>query len=240
MEEHTTQTSIDLLEQGVHPRLWRRVIGVVALAMLVAALWLVVDREAVMEWKSESGPIPFFIALSILPAIGFPTTPFFVLAGALYGVWIGLGGSAIAISVNLILCYWISKSSLRPKIIRLLSRRGRTMPDWSTSRSSALKFAMIVKVAPGLPTFAKNYVLGMAGVPFWIYFSVSFGFTAVYAASLIVLGESIFTRDYATALVPVAVLAVLGGCLVWYRLSQLRRKAAQIDKSSDEVDPRDT
>ncbi len=222
MAEDSEQGGIDIVEKGVRPSVARRVIGGVALVLLVLALWLTTDREAVAAWKSEAGPVPFFLALAVLPAFGFPTTPFFVLAGALYGVWVGLIGSAAAVSVNLVLCYWVANSKLRPWLERRLQRSKYKLPNLSGSRASAFRFAMLVKIAPGLPTFAKNYVVGMTGVPFWIYFLVSFVFTGIYAASFIVLGESIFDRDFGTAGIAVGVLVVCGGALLWFRLKRRR------------------
>lgn len=230
MTEHRSQHPIEVVERGVRPGLWRRAVGMLVLALLVAALWVTTDRQTILAWKQEAGPVPFFIALALLPAVGFPTTPFFVLAGAMYGVWVALLGSAAAVAVNLALCYWISRSGLRPWLERRLSRTKYKVPDLSASRGGAWRFSLLIKIAPGLPTFAKNYVLGMAGVPFGIYFAVSFGFTFFYAASFIVLGESIFDRDFGTAGIALGVLAVAGGVLVWFRLRRARRlKAIETD-----------
>ena len=58
-----------------------------------------------------------------------------------------------------------------------------------------LRFTLAVKAAPGVPSFVKNYVLGMVGIPFALYFGLSLLVTGAYAALCIVLGESLLTND---------------------------------------------
>lgn len=217
MGDGATQDNAGGSGRGARRSVLRKGLLLVALLALAWAIWVSADRGAIAEWKSEAGPVPFFISLAVLPAIGFPTTPFFVLAGALYGVWTALIGCAIAIAANQALCYWISRSGLRPWVERAMKRTRYRVPDFAGSRAGAMRFTLLLRIAPGLPTFLKNYVLGLAGVPFWIYFWVSFLFTGLYAVSFIVLGESIFDRDYGTAGAAVGVLAVLGGAVAYYR-----------------------
>jgi len=236
MADPDSHHPIEIVERGVRPSMTRRAIGLIALLALALAVWVATDRQTILSWRDDAGPIPFFIALAILPAIGFPTTPFFVLAGALYGTGIGLFGSALAVSANLILCYWISHSGLRPWIKRRLSRTKYKLPNFAESRAGAVRFTLLIKVAPGLPTFAKNYVIGLTGVPFWTYFVVSFVFTGIYGASFIVLGESIFARDFGTAGIAAGVLAAGGGVLVWFRLKRARRlRSIDRENPSDEM-----
>lgn len=223
MDTGFTEHSIDEVTRDARPSLLRRALGLLALAALAGAVWVSTDRQMIAEWKSESGPVPFFIALALLPAIGFPTTPFFVLAGALYGVWTALIGCALAIAANQALCYWISHSALRPWIERAMARTRYRIPDFAGAPAGAMRFTILLRIAPGLPTFLKNYVLGLAGVPFWIYFWVSFLFTGLYAVSFVVLGESIFDRDYDTAGVAIGVLVVLGLAVAWYRLRHKKK-----------------
>lgn len=200
----------------------RRAVSLITLVLLVLALWITTDREAIRAWKAEAGPVPFFIALTVLPAIGFPATPFFVLAGALYGIWVGLLGTAAAVGANLLLCYWLANGKMRPWLERILSRSKYRLPNFAASRSNALRFTVLMRIAPGLPTFAKNYAVGMTGVPFRIYFGVSFVLTMLYAASFIVLGESIFDRDFSSMGIVLGVLALAGIAALWIKVRRGR------------------
>jgi uncharacterized membrane protein YdjX (TVP38/TMEM64 family) len=193
---------------------------------MVAVLWLATDRQAIMEWKDEAGPLPFFLAMALLPALGFPMTPFFVAAGAIYGPWIGLGGTALAIAANLCLCYAVSHSALRPRIEGLIRRIGFEPPDFSTARAHAWRFALVVRFAPAVPTFIKNYLLSMAGVPFGIYLVVSFAFNFAYAAAFILLGDSLLDRDWSDVVLIVGVLGVGGGAVWLFRRARKKVSGA--------------
>lgn len=195
----------------VTPATWAlRVLGASALLGLAALIWHAWDHQAFIAWREEAGVLPFFLAMAILPALGVPITPFFIVAGATFGVPIGLAGSAIALSANLVLCYWIARSGLRPWLARLLARTRYRIPDFQQGEG-ALRFALLVKLAPGVPVFIKHYLLGMAGVPFAIYFGVSALITGLYGGAFVVLGESLLEHDVggsAAALVVLGVVAV--------------------------------
>jgi hypothetical protein len=68
--------------------------------------WLVLGLHALR-------PLPYFAMMAVLPAIGIPISPLYILAGASFGIAVGLVGSLVALAVNATLCYWIS-SRLRP------------------------------------------------------------------------------------------------------------------------------
>lgn len=187
---------------------WMATVGVVlGVVVALVAIWFFWDREAVQAWKAQAGPVPFFAAMAILPAIGVPMTPFFIAAGATFGVPIGLVGSLVALAVNLVGSYAIAHSGLRPHVERLVRRLGYELPRIDT-RKDALRSALVVKLAPGLPTFAKSYLVAVANVPFVIYFVVSMLISGVYGAALVVLGESVFEHDL-RRIWPLAVPAVI-------------------------------
>src|SRR5690606_24541820 len=78
----------------------------------------------------------------------------------------------------------------------------------------AVRFALLVKFTPGAPTFIKTYLIAIAGVPFWLYFLLSYMVTMVYAAGFIVLGESMLERDFGQAAWALGALVALA-LLVW-------------------------
>ncbi|MGY6519524.1 MAG: TVP38/TMEM64 family protein [Lysobacteraceae bacterium] len=194
-----------------------RAAGVVVVLALLVALWQWFDREAFMAWKQQAGPVPFFAAMAVLPALGLPVTPFFIVAGATFGVAMGLGGSLAALLVNFSLCYWIARSGLRPFLLRVLGRFASRIPDFDGRRDRAVGFVLLVKFAPGVPAFAKNYLLGVAGVPFRLYLVLSMLISGVYAAAFVLLGESVLERDASGAALAVGVLLAAGLAFWWVR-----------------------
>jgi uncharacterized membrane protein YdjX (TVP38/TMEM64 family) len=202
---------------------WRVVRGVLFTLSLLALLWVwrEWDQDAFFAWKREAGPVPFFAALAILPALGVPTTPFFLLAGMTFGVAVGLVGTAASLAINMMLCFWIAHSGLREWLRRLLARWGKELPRMEPKQ--ALRFALLVKLAPGVPTFVKQYALGLSGLKVLPYFLVSFLITMPYAAAFVVLGESVFDFDWQQAIGALVVLVVLSAALYALRRWWLRR-----------------
>lgn len=191
--------------------------------LLVLLIWRYWDHEAFLAWKSNAGSVPFFLALAILPVIGFPTTPFYLIAGATFDLPTALIGSMLALAVNLALSYLLAHGPLRSLMVKWLARSGRELPQ--VEKLGSWRFTLMVKCLPGLPTFLKNSAVALAGIPFPIYFGVSMVFSGLYAAGFIVLGESAFDRDYPQGIV--ALLALAGIAAVIFMLR--RRKITAQD-----------
>jgi uncharacterized membrane protein YdjX (TVP38/TMEM64 family) len=197
---------------------WPKRVGVLlaaaGLAWLVWSLW---DHEAVMAFVERARPLPFFTVMALVPLVGAPITPLFLLAGATFGGLVGLLGSLIALALNLVACYWLARL-LRPPLERLARRLGYRLPDLKKRQGSTLGFTAAVKLAPGVPAFMKSYGLALARVPFGIYFGVSMAITGAYAASLILLGASLFQHNRNRTLVAAGVLGVVVLALwIWRR-----------------------
>jgi uncharacterized membrane protein YdjX (TVP38/TMEM64 family) len=188
----------------------KRALTVAALVGLALLLWTVWDREAIASWMSQARPLPYFAAAALLTTIGMPITPIFIVAGATFGVRIGLIGSLLALAASLAVTYWIALL-LRPWIESLLRRFDRELPDLGQARKSALRLTVMVKLTPGIPSFLKSYGLAVAGVPFPLFLGVSLLITGAYAAALVVLGESLLEHDVGRIVALAAAIAFLVG-----------------------------
>jgi uncharacterized membrane protein YdjX (TVP38/TMEM64 family) len=187
------------------------VIALVALALL---LWTVWDGAAVAAWKQEARPLPYFAVMCLVTAVGAPVTPFFVVAGATFGVGLGLLGSGLALAGSLIASYWVARGWLRPRLASMLRRYGREFPDLAEPGRKRVRFALTVKLAPAIPAVVKNYVLASAGVPFALYFGLSMLITGAYGAALVLLGDSLFEHDLGRAL-PGAIVVAVAALGLW-------------------------
>ncbi|MFT3922919.1 MAG: VTT domain-containing protein [Myxococcales bacterium] len=191
-------------------------LALTAVAALLVLAWLIWNGDAVTAFKQEAGPVTFFATMTILPALGFPITPFFVMAGAAFGSRVGLVGSAVALSLNLALCYWIARSGLRRVIVALLERFDYRIPDFERESRGALRFVMLTKLTPGLPAFMKSYLLGLVGVPFWTFFAASLLLTGAYALLLVYVGDTLREHELNHLIVLAIVLVLLAvGLHVW-------------------------
>lgn len=193
-----------------------RAIGALIVLGVVALLWGGDIQDALMAWKEGAGPVSFFLAMAVLPAIGVPITPFFVVAGATFGSLGGMLGSALAIAANLLLCFGLSRSALRPWLDRQLRRTPWDLPDLEGAPERALRFTVLMKLAPGVPVFVKHYAIALAGVPFRVYFGVLVPISLLYAGSFVVLGESLLSGDLGMGIAALAVLLVLAGGAAWW------------------------
>jgi uncharacterized membrane protein YdjX (TVP38/TMEM64 family) len=205
-------------------------LAAVVVAVVVYLVWSAYDHEAIMRWFRELHPLPFFIVAALLPAIGVPTSPIYILAGALFGMPLGLVVSWAAVVVSGILCFWIARG-LRPLFERMLRMFKTELPDFSERDKGALRFVVGVKLAPGAPAFLKSYALGVSGVPFRLYLVVAMLTTALYATALTVLGESLLDHRARRVVVVVAVLAAVTAAAMWWyrrrRMTADRADAAQ-------------
>lgn len=180
------------------------------------------DLHQILAWIRDLGPIPFFLALALLPAVGFPTTPFFLVAGAAFGLGIGIVGSIVSQALNLVLCYWLATRYLHGFLERVIARTKYRIPQ--VREENRLKVTLLIKITPGPPNFLKNYILGLAGIPFGMYFLVSLPASAGYGVAVIVLGDSLLDGNIGQGVVAVCILVSLMLGIRLLRDYILRRK----------------
>jgi uncharacterized membrane protein YdjX (TVP38/TMEM64 family) len=201
-----------------------RLFGVVTIGALAAWLWTAYDWADYnfWDWTSDVDPWVFFVLLAVLPAVGFPTSPFYLLAGATFGTGVALVGSGLSMALYLVLSWWIAHTGMRPWIESRLARTSFKMPKL-TSPAQAIRFALLVKIAPGVPATLKTYLLCLSGITFPVYFWVSFIVSLIYAAIFILLGESVLEHDFGRLGWVLLAFVLVGGLIWWTR----RRLGAQ-------------
>lgn len=172
----------------------------------VRALWN--DTLALLR---EVGPEAFFAALAVLPAFGFPLSPFSLSAAPVFAPQIGLAAVlalfGAAIAMNLALTYWLSRYALRPPLAWLVQRLGYGLPQ--IPKADQVGVTLLVRITPGPPYFIQGYLLGMAEVPFKIYMLVSWPVAMAYSIVFILFGDSLAHGSGKTALLAVGALAAL-------------------------------
>lgn len=157
-------------------------------ALVVVAvlfLWLRggFDLEPLHAWAESMNGIVVFLALTVLPLAGFPVSVLHAVAGAKFGLGLGIFLVGVSIAVQLAASYAIVQAAPGYFARRFDWLRQRLPP--ATHRTLTL-FTMVL---PGAPYFAQNYVLAVVGVPFPVYFL--YGFPIHFARSLVgvIFGE---------------------------------------------------
>ncbi len=187
------------------------VVGAIATLVGCGLLARAVDPRELIARIGALGALPFFAGLAVLPALGAPVLPFYLLAGATFGLAVAIPAAVVAISVNLALSYAAARWWLRPQVVRLVERFGHRVPE--VRPEDHWNVTLLVRITPGPPFFIQSYLLGLAGIPFGIYMAVSAPVSIFLGVAMIVFGESLLSGNamkifFAVSLVIVAVVAI--------------------------------
>ncbi len=167
--------------------------------VLAAAGWFFRDSltplvvgcgEAFWAFLKQTNPILFFGLFAVLPALGCPISPFYLIAPGLYALQWNMLGFGLAIFLNIGLGYWVAAGFLRPLAEKLVAGAGHKVPRIHSS--GAGKLTLMVRIMPGVPFCLKNYLLGLAGVPYKTYMCISWPIELAWALAIVIVGESIF------------------------------------------------
>ncbi len=184
--------------------------------------------ERVKEWSRTVGPFPFFGAMALLPAVGFPVSVFSLSAGVLMGPQIGLGwavaGTLLSLGLNMALTYWLARYALRPLLEGVVRKLGYGLPE--VVKENQLGLTVLCRITPGPPFFVQNYLLGLAEIPFWTYLWVSWSIQGSFAVAMVVFGEALMQGSG-----KVVFLAVSALVAIFVVIKLVRRRYAQKKKA---------
>lgn len=139
-----------------------------AAAVVVACAALAVfskqiDVHAVHAWTEGINGAAVFALMVVLPLVGFPVSVTHAVAGMRFGLGLGFGLAALSIILQLLASYALVHAA--PRLFERRLRRWRErLPEGS--HGPVTLFTILV---PGVPYFAKNYVLPLIGVPLRTY-----------------------------------------------------------------------
>ena len=210
----------------------------VAASILVVAALAVVGLVGLATIKAQfahglsllqaAGPWAYFTAMAVLPAGGFPLMAFTLTAGPTFGPQLGLGGvlaaSAISIGLNLAVTYWLARRWLRPVLENLVTRAGYKIPV--VEAADQFEVTLLLRITPGPPFFFQNYLLGLAAIPFRLYFLVSWTVLMLQTTGFVIFGESLAAGEGRQALLGISV--IIAAMLI---VHIVRRHYAQRKKS---------
>jgi len=198
--------------------------GVVALAVAAWGLKhygseLGVWWELGLAQVRSAGPVTFFALMAVLPSFGCPFSVFTLTAGPVFGPSLGivgvLGLTLLSVALNLALSYWLASRALRPALVRLVAWLGYTLPRARAQDYGSLVF--LVRVTPGPPFFLQSYLLGLAHIPFRIYFVISWLISGAYAGAFVLFGDAVVHGHGKRVMLAVGIFAVLTVGVQWLR-----------------------
>ncbi len=185
-------------------------IGCALFAFLVIMCgWSIADlKEYLLEWVEEIKTWPailFFLAMVILPLVGFPISPLILVASLRFGIAWGIPFCMTALAVNFIASYCLCTKVLHGPIEKMLKRWDYSIPKIKTN--NAIRWVLLVRIS-GVPLVVQNYTLGLAHPPFWSYLWVSLAVQGLFVAGFVVLGDSFMSGKAGTAIGAVVILVI--------------------------------
>lgn len=152
-----------------------------------------VSIEAAVTMLRDAGPLAFFSAMTVLPALGCPMMAFTLTAGTAFAGRLGLplvlACCGLAVALNMALTYWLAAVGLRPWLEQLIARTRYKVPELDEADHSEL--TLIVRITPGPPFFVQSYLLGLAGVRFFTYMWVSWVVVMPMCVAFVIFGDAI-------------------------------------------------
>lgn len=204
------------------------VAGAVAVVLVLRGVDLRGWIEVSLEFVRSAGPVAFFAGMAVLPAFGFPLSPFTLSAGSLFAPTLGmplvLAATGLALAINVTLTYVVTRWLARPLLAKLVLRLGYKWPQ--VKPADYWNVTVLVRVTPGPPFFLQSALLGLAEVPLRIYLLVSVPVAAAFGSAFVVFGDALLHGKGSMAFFGVlAIVALMFGARL-ARQHFARKKAA--------------
>ncbi|HEX2853906.1 MAG TPA: hypothetical protein VHO24_11760 [Opitutaceae bacterium] len=162
---------------------WRLIIAAAIVCIGLAVLSRFITIDMVHEQADRLNPFVAFALLTVLPLVGFPVSVLHVVAGIRFGTGLGLALVALSILLQLLASY-VLVHGFRRKFSQRLAPVREKIPRGA--HGAMCLFTMLI---PGVPYFAKNYVLPLLGVPLHTYLIICLPIHVVRSSVAIFLGD---------------------------------------------------
>jgi len=115
-------------------------------------------------------PFVYVISHILFAVCLIPCSPMAVIAGALWGKWLGLGLSIASAFLSSCTTFGLSRYFLRNKIYTFMVKR-YTKTDWflAQTKKHGWKFVATVQLNPAAPGSSLGYLFGLTGIAFSVY-----------------------------------------------------------------------
>jgi uncharacterized membrane protein YdjX (TVP38/TMEM64 family) len=201
---------------------WRAIIVGVIVCVGVGLLYRKFDIDTVHAYAERLNGGVAFLLLTVLPLAGCPVTVLHIVIGMRFGVKLGLLLVALSILLQLLASY-VLVHFFREKFARRLEPVRKRIPR--AAHGSMTLFTMLL---PGVPYFAKNYVLPLLGVPFRTYLLICLPIHILRSSVAVIFG------DFSDDLTPgrIAGLAVYFATTFFVAWWMFRRLRSQVGKKA--------
>ncbi len=199
---------------------------------IIAALITFATRfgwSALHQKVLELNPAAILVVLAVLPMIGFSIVAVDIILGAKFGVMLGMGAVIGITAFHLLASHWIARSILREPLQRFLLRHQRKLPVLPPNQEVAV--SVLFALVPGLPYFARNYLLALSDIPLRIYFWCCLPIYVARAYLTLSLGDwsGSMTREKIYYLSAVYIIKLgVSAVLLWHVRGRLKLPATHV------------
>ncbi|OGV34575.1 MAG: hypothetical protein A3E88_02110 [Legionellales bacterium RIFCSPHIGHO2_12_FULL_35_11] len=136
-------------------------------------------------------PILFTIFHMACAICIIPCSPMPVIAGLLWGKWLGLGISIFAAFVSACTTFWLARIFFRKTIYAFLAKRFKKT-DWFLEQTEkhGWKFVATVQLNPAAPGSTLGYLFGLTNIQFGVYAFFLLVFMLPLQIILVLCGDS--------------------------------------------------
>lgn len=138
-----------------------------------------------------------YILLHILFAVCIiPCSPMAVIAGALWGQWLGLSLSILSAFFSSCVTFGLARFLFKDKVYRFLKKR-YAKTDWflEQTQKQGWKFVASVQLNPAAPGSTLGYLFGLTHIEFLVYAKYVLLFMIPLQVLLVFVGDT-FTKVY--------------------------------------------
>ncbi len=138
-------------------------------------------------------PILYMVSHVIFTLFLIPCTPMAVIAGVLWGKWLGLGVSIGSALLSSSATFCLSHFFLKDKIYAFMSTR-YTKIDWflAQTKKYGWKFVAMVQLNPVALSSSLGYLFGLTDIAFFVYAVSLLIFMLPLQVLLVICGDSLF------------------------------------------------
>lgn len=174
------------------------------------------SKEQLIE-LCQAHPVLLFLAIALLPGMGFPASPLLIAAGIAWGGGLRACSLAIsAIAINMTWTYFLTAGIGKPLLLRLFGKR---LQKWEAPQGKNLYMITgALRLTPGIPFFLQNYALGIMGIPFRPYILISLPLNAIFVIGFVVSGGAILSGSIAHALAGLGLIFAVVFSIKWLRV----------------------
>lgn len=156
-----------------------RIVWWIAVAIIFAPLFflfrsLPFDQlmEAMKSWIDGLGywgPVALGVIYIIATILFFPGAILTLVAGALFGLWVGLAVVSVSSTIGAALAFLIARYLARDRVTKMAENNRHFDAIDRAIGEGGWKVVGLLRLSPAIPFNVQNYLYGMTSVKFWPY-----------------------------------------------------------------------